>query len=545
MIVIPTEVIEMIEKGKKENMENVILLSMSTLPDKVKQNKFKFETEEEERIFYGQSQLSPDTKTILSILDAKGEGIDRIVILATKEAKEVKERVLEDWEGKEIGSINADAVSFFKEEILDYVAKRKESSEDGEYCLKNLSLTEETFVVVDLDKYGTENTEEVIYDAVKAIKGADEKGINLYINMQGGIRSTMMKMNAITELLESQNVRIVGRYANNYNGREPQPYKSVSVADDYRPYELVTAMTIFKKYGRGEKLLEYFSDADKYPFAKQLAEAIKLAADSIQLCDVDGFDKAIETIRDIDKIYDESKASPTLKIIYQDIKSDYESILNAEHKYVAQIRWCLNKGFLQQAMTILESKMPDEYVRSGMVYFCKKGQEDSVIKDLEKIYDKDYSSVNNQEAHKLKNINHYLISNFSKIYRDENKESNNGSKINFKMIPLYWGKEDEDYRKKVKNSIQSYVKIKIDRNKMNHAQSKNNNEGFYKHMSMKRKQELKNQESKKSNKYKHFKDEPRKSSQDVIDMINKYLDAWEALAEQVPAQVKANVADIS
>ena len=52
MIVIPTEVIEMIEKGKKENMENVILLSMSTLPDKVKQNKFKFETGEEERIFY-------------------------------------------------------------------------------------------------------------------------------------------------------------------------------------------------------------------------------------------------------------------------------------------------------------------------------------------------------------------------------------------------------------------------------------------------------------------------------------------------------------
>ena len=52
-------------------------------------------------------------------------------------------------------------------------------------------------------------------------------------------------------------------------------------------------------------------------------------------------------------------------------------------------------------------------------------------------------------------------------------------------------------------------------------------------------------ESKKNNKYKHFKDEPRKSSQDVIDMINKYLDEWEALAEQVPAQVKANVADIS
>ena len=73
---------------KEKNIENVILLSMSTLPDKVKQNKFKFKIEKEERIFYGQSQLSPDTKTILSIIDAKGEGIDRIVILATKEAME-------------------------------------------------------------------------------------------------------------------------------------------------------------------------------------------------------------------------------------------------------------------------------------------------------------------------------------------------------------------------------------------------------------------------------------------------------------------------
>lgn len=544
MIVIPTEVIEMIEKGKKENMENVILLSMSTLPDKVKQNKFKFETGEEERIFYGQSQLSPDTKTILSILDAKGEGIDRIVILATKEAKEVKERVLEDWEGKEIGSINTDAVSFFKEEILDYVAKRKESAEDEEYCLKNLSLTREQFVVVDLDKYAPENTEEVLYDAVKAIKGDADKEINLYINMQGGIRSTMMKMNAITELLESQNVKIVGRYANNYNGREPQPYKSASVADDYRPYELVTAMTIFKKYGRGEKLLEYFSDADKYPFAKQLAEAIKLAADSIQLCDVDGFDKAIETIRDIDKIYDESKASPTLKIIYQDIKSDYESILNAEHKYVAQIRWCLKKGFLQQAMTILESKMPDEYVRSGMVYFCEKGEEKEVIDILEKLYDNNYKSI--RDPHELKNINHFIICRLENIYYPGKKHDKRIKEVKeFNIIPLYWGLNSAEYKTTVRKSIEKYGKIKKDRNKMNHAQSQNNNEGFYKRMSMKRNQELKNQESNKSSMYIHFKDEPRKSSQDVIDMINKYLDEWETLASEVSKEVKEKVADIS
>ena len=48
-----------------------------------------------------------------------------------------------------------------------------------------------------------------------------------------------------------------------------------------------------------------------------------------------------------------------------------------------------------------------------------------------------------------------------------------------------------------------------------------------------------------SEKYRVFDNQSRQSSQDVINMINRYLDAWEALASQVPAKIKANVADIS
>ena len=520
--------------NKEKKIENVILLSMSTLPDKVKQNEFKFE--KEERIFYGQSQLSPDTKTILSIIDAKGEGIDRIVILATKEAREKKEITLIDGEEKEISKENVDAVSFFEDEILAYVAKRKKNPK--EYCLQNLSLTEDKFVVVDLDE------EEFIYDAVKAIKGDGDKEINLYINMQGGIRSTMMKMNAITELLESQNVRVAGRYANNYNAGQSQPYESVSVADDYRPYELVTAMTIFKKYGRGEKLLEYFSDADKYPLSNKLAEAIKLAADSIQLCDVDGFDEAIEAIREFDNVYKESEASTTLKIIYQDIKSDYESILNAEHKYVAQIRWCLNKGFLQQAMTILESKMPDEYVRSGILYFCQKGQEEDVLNKFELMYENYYLTPDQQkdrkEAYMMKNINHFFIN--SIVGQNEyTKKLFIRSSFGQYQIEKYFGILEEDFKTGVEESYWNYRKIKKIRNEMNHAQSsENNNKGFFERMNQKMQAELEGSE-----KYRVFDNQTRKSSQAVKEIIEKYLDEWEALASQVPTETKANVADIS
>ena len=76
---------------------------------------------------------------------------------------------------------------------------------------------------------------------------------------------------------------------------------------------------------------------------------------------------------------------------------------------------------------------------------------------------------------------------------------------------------------------------------MNHAQSrKNNNEGFFERMNLKMQAEPEGSE-----KYRVFDNQSRKSSQDVKEIIEKYLDEWEALAKKVPQQVKANVADIS
>ena len=82
---------------------------------------------------------------------------------------------------------------------------------------------------------------------------------------------------------------------------------------------------------------------------------------------------------------------------------------------------------------------------------------------------------------------------------------------------------------------------------MNHAQSskdsqssENNIVGFYKRMNQKMQDEPEGSE-----KYRVFVNQSRKSSQDVKEIIEKYLDEWEALAKKVPQQVKANVADIS
>ena len=63
--------------------------------------------------------------------------------------------------------------------------------------------------------------------------------------------------------------------------------------------------------------------------------------------------------------------------------------------------------------------------------------------------------------------------------------------------------------------------------------------GFYKRMNQKMQAEPEGK------KYRVFDNQTRKSSQAVKEIIEKYLDEWEALASQVPIETKANVADIS
>lgn len=515
-------------------IENVILLSMSTLPDNVFLNQYYYEADgEEKRLFNGRSQLTPDTKTILSILDSENKQIDRIVILTTKEARRKREVTLRECRDDHGEKCTVDAVSFYEEEIIDYVNKT-ESSE--EYLLKHISVTPDTFITVDLD------SEDTLFHAVKAIKGDGNAQIHLYINMQGGIRSTTVKMNAITELLESQNVKIMGRFANDYNREETSPYRSHSVEDEYKTYRLVTAMEMFKKFGRGEELKKYF---DKYddPFAKKLSNAIALAADSIQLCDVDGFDQAIDEIKGLDKEYEMAKVTPELQIIYQDIKDDYSSIINAKYRYVAQIRWCLEKEFIQQALTILESKMPDEYVLNGVIYFFEKGKEKKIIEDLVYIYEKLFVYEDRgkkkvrSNAYTMKNVNHFYVTNL-RIDRktgyveleDKYKSSN---------IQIHHGLEKRDYKKAVSESYQNYKDIKNIRNEMNHAATKNKSDGFFNRMNKKR------IENKNDNVYWNFVVTNRKTSEEVKEMVIDYLDQWEELAEQVPEEVvKHKVADI-
>lgn len=332
------DILREIEENPKR--ENVLLLAMSTLPKYIKENSFFYEKEGDILNFTCKSQLAPETECIMKMLSCDKKVLDRIVVLGSKEAfEDIHETVKQT------------AYNYYKDEIISFVNKESDIIFDGDKSIIGIKMYEPA----------------AFLKAIDSIKGQANNPINLYIDVQGGKRSETTAMIAITELLRRQNVTIKGRYANDFSPSSSGPYRIHTVDEEYNTFELVTAMTEFNRYGRGEGLKVYFEGRED-EFAKQLADAINNVAQSIQLCDMDRFGNAIRMIGALHNRYDEASTSDVLSIIYKDIMGDYKSLISSPvNDYVTQIEWCINKGFIQQALTIIESKMPEKIV--GTEYF--------------------------------------------------------------------------------------------------------------------------------------------------------------------------------
>lgn len=421
------------EKDDNEYMKNILLLSMSTLNRNLKVNKYIYSASERE--IYGISQLEPITKFLITNMNVK---LEKVVIMASDDAI------------KPDKNYKISACDFYLARIYNYLKdKKKQISED----IANFENADYSKIVVEQSKttikeinYSNEHSgtkyklfgiefvivpmkEELIsffFDVIDQIQSTD--GTKLYMDMQGGDRNAIAQMNAIVGLLEGENVEIAGRYAMGYHAdQEFNPIKEVS--SNYSTYALISAMQAFKKYGRGQSLIEYFKKNDN-EFVQKLLQAIKTASDSIRLCDIDGFDNALQIISDLRPSF-RTLTNTEIDIVYKDIVEDYgDMLLNTHGGYLRKIEWCIKKGYIQQALTIVESKMPEYLFDKGVIIFewdkivkAENGEKKDIKTWFDDdIYKKDYQSLKHFAVEILFFNNWYSKSHFGVVDRFDNVE---------------------------------------------------------------------------------------------------------------------------
>lgn len=260
---------------------------------------------------------------------------------------------------------------------------------------------------------------------VKALQGNCENEINLYIDMQGGNRTSSYVRNAALSILSNQNPNkflIREIVATNYNSLFPGASEIVNETDRYRILDLASGMNAFIRYGKADMIQKYCEDMNIVPessVGKLVSFMVKID-EAISLCDINALMESVEELRNFflsEQVEENSYVGNIFQTLQDGIRKDYGKLLE-ENKYSAKvdylelIAWCARKGFIQQALTLIEDKMPELYIKKVFLY---KFDDENGETQFKKIFGLKYEN-------RIENTLFYRIERMCKNNRPENKE---------------------------------------------------------------------------------------------------------------------------
>ena len=326
-------------------MKHILLLVLSTFPKEYKGNDFAVEGEEHLVIRDCIGQLEP----IPEYLMVKHPEDDlHLIILCTKETQQVERRKESDFCGES-------PLSFFKERLLDYSDEMK--------------LKQPIFHVLPIE---SEQPQGGIIQAANLIRelsrNEEAKGekADFFIDAHGGFRDLALIIQAIASLLKVEKISpkcIFGvRYA---EGSEL--HHIVKQQGAYAMFDLVTGMNDFINFGSADVLTDYFSSGTAEE--KSVVEGINYIAQGTQLCDPDTYKRGLNLLgKALAAVKTEDPSILSLFKGY--ITESYGDLLKRETRTTLQIiRHCRDKKLYQQALTFIESAMPEEICRKKIICF--------------------------------------------------------------------------------------------------------------------------------------------------------------------------------
>ena len=186
----------------------------------------------------------------------------------------------------------------------------------------------------------------------------------VHADMTGGFRHTSMFMLSIIQLLRYRGIKI-GEVL--YS--EPQSREIYRVTEIQRMFSLIAGADEFVKFGSVEALREYFG-ANPPAAVKKLLEAMNHFSEAIKICRTSAIEHELQNLGQHIKTFreypDKDLKSELFAKIIDTIEREYGSLIGGTATRPDIIRWCMRKGFWQQAMTLCTEWLPEEIVARGI-----------------------------------------------------------------------------------------------------------------------------------------------------------------------------------
>lgn len=444
-------------------VKNVLIISMSTLKKNSKKNFYYVKDGEVIESFYsGRYSMEPGTKHILNKLSKDNKKMNKIIMLITPEAKNTNNK-----------PENENAIEYYKEEIKRFVKEGDvysdltevddfETKLSVEYTSDEVDNLFEEIELSDSNKLSYEAVPEIVEKVLKESENGDYE-VRLFLDMQGGSRVSTFIVNAAVHMLQDDKIKLDSTYATLYN----QDNKAHQLRDESlsnHVLDMVSGMDEFLNYGRAKKFKEYFAYyKEKYKKGNKLAEepivkTICSISDAISICDIEGFYKGVDQLKvEIDKYYDEvpDAKDAIFQAFIQKIEKTYVGIWEKDRRAIDVMKWCLNKEWYQQALTVCEAKIPEQMIKEKVVYY------DETF--LTKFYN--YYLLNKGQLKHVKDSSIFVFKNY--LYEFNGKTRAKGSWKDLieadELLSEYKGDE------KLYQVLLQYTKLAGLRNQINHV----------------------------------------------------------------------------
>lgn len=324
--------------------------------------------------------------------------LDKIIFI---ESDKVREKIDIPAEKEEMSSDQKGFVDYMSDEkevtLVSYLKKR--ISDTAEECgLDNPEIIEVNIT----DEPDDKDLVQCFMDVQnELIKQSDNREINVYIDANGGIRYVMVMLTSIMNVLESQynNIKLQSVYSTIFDDSKTKKVRDTK--STYISAQLVAAVNEFTNYGRISSLKNYFERRkDNHEDTRQMREDIegrikKLSeiSEALQLCRSsailelfygknDGSEFGINTIlNEFKEKYKNSNFadakifSYVIDIINKQYAYLYENIdgnKDAINNLPRVIKWCVDKDYIQQAITLCSEKIPEYLFKTGLINMSKK-----------------------------------------------------------------------------------------------------------------------------------------------------------------------------
>ncbi len=230
--------------------------------------------------------------------------------------------------------------------------------------------------------------------------------VRIHLDITGGPRNSIMMALAVMRLMEYSGVR-PGLVL--YSSWKDNKGKVLDVSELYAIFDLISGAGEFKNYGSVKTLNAYFKGREKSELLQEILHKMDGFAKDIQISNRKQFN---ESISHLSKALENFKIStkkevevhqqlgnkpdnnlPNKKelndlkfqILTRPIEKEYEKLIDAPDELsLSYIEWCLDHGYVQQALTLYTETVPDFILAKKILDFTPEQ-----IKELDKIMEND------------------------------------------------------------------------------------------------------------------------------------------------------------